>query len=174
MAIYIRHARDAKGKHDKAFDTSLTDSGERDAIRLGTELSKRYGRPHVIYCSPFRRARQTAKFMASVFDEKVPIYIDVDLARYPGTGTSYDDKVREDTKKYGFPDSETKNQFKDRVKKHLKEVQKRYEQHPNRVCWYVTHAIYVKMVARICKIKCPEHIHSREWINVNTLETSWK
>jgi broad specificity phosphatase PhoE len=174
MAIYIRHAKDRRRKHDRLFDTSLTDSGEKDAAMLGKQLMRTYGRPHAIYCSPFRRTRQTAKMMASAIGEKVPIYIDVDLSRFPGTGTSYDDKVRDDTKKYGFPDHETRREFKDRVKDHLAESIGKCQKHPKRVYWYVTHAIFVKMVSKLAQVPSPGHLHSRDWINVKTRETSWK
>lgn len=173
MAIYIRHAKDKYVKGDKEYDTSLTQNGLQDAFNLGKKLVELYGTPDVIYCSPFRRARQTARTMVKSLGLKVPIYVDINLSRYPGTEKDYSDKVRDDTKKYGFLLRETKDEFKVRVKKHVEWVKSICKKN-NLLVWVISHAVVITRVCKYLEISFPEHLKSRDWINIRDGESSWK
>lgn len=174
-AIYIRHAKDRLHPGDEEMDTSLTRRGKKNAVKLGETLANLYGKPDIIYCSPFRRTRQTAKRMASAFGEsnKPPVFVDLRLSRYPGSNPkNYENKIRNDTKKYGFVQRESTRRFKDRMNEHFeKQILKDILR--GKIVWVCLHALQVKLIAKIFKIPTPETIHSLGWINLRNCHTSW-
>lgn len=174
MAIFIRHAHDKKQVGDKMYDTSVTETGRREAIYVCKQLLQRYGRPDVIYCSPFRRARQTAKIMAEMLNNTVPIYVDVELSRFAGDVTSYEKKIREDTKKYGYIPGESNIDFKNRVKKNVETAVQYTKKNSNHVAWFITHAIYVKQAAKRVNVKPNRFIHSCDWVALHDSAASWR
>src|SRR5690606_8916024 len=86
----IRHDDDeGKEKPTYKFDNKLVDGGDRHKIqKLVEKLSKRYGKPDRIFCSPMRRTRETLGIMCRHLTKgmghkpKGGIWIDNRLSRY--------------------------------------------------------------------------------------------
>lgn len=81
--VIMRHAKsDWETGAESDFDRPLARRGQKDAPRMGRWLSRHYGKPNHIVCSPARRARETAGFVLPELD-------------YPETDVTWDDRIYE-------------------------------------------------------------------------------
>jgi phosphohistidine phosphatase len=73
--ILCRHAKSDWPEHVADLDRPLKQRGVRDAQQLGKLLAEQEVQPEAFFCSPARRARQTAEIIAETlkFPEKIVI-----------------------------------------------------------------------------------------------------
>lgn len=135
MPLYIRHGNDETTSYYKQ-DTRLNQSFKQDIITVTQELIKQYGYPDKIYCSPFKRARETLNVMMTLI--KCPVFIDSNLSRFFSEKETLNPKVRPSTLKYNPPIQESKQEFKYRAD-HLK-----YKGN----VWCITHFLIIKRTAK--------------------------
>lgn len=96
--FFIRHAEKAyangKGPKDAPMhDPPAKKEAEADTLARAKSLIELYGNPNVCIVSPYRRTRETAKWMLSLVDEKVrpePV-VDVTIAEFLGNQRPYKD-----------------------------------------------------------------------------------
>lgn len=141
MHIYMRHGNDEKTstfKQDKSLNSSS--QCEQDIIDKTHQLIKLYGYPKKIYCSPFRRARETVHIMNKILN--VEIIIDSKLSRFFSKKEKLNPSVRTKTLKYNPPITESRLEFKQRVKEIEKIINKEES------VWVITHYLVMK---NICK-----------------------
>ncbi|AJF98288.1 histidine phosphatase motif-containing protein [Pandoravirus inopinatum] len=88
LLLYIRHGDDHHDARREArypkHDHPLNREGKARAARMARNLVERYGAPTAVYCSPFKRARQTADIMMDALDDgdRARVTIDPGLSRY--------------------------------------------------------------------------------------------
>jgi broad specificity phosphatase PhoE len=158
MVIYIRHGTDKVTNAHLEHDPRLSSSGIRDVERVCQELVERYGRPRRIYCSSFRRTRETAEVMARLLG--VEIYISKGLRRYVRDWPKYLRLCHSETRHYSKEyHGETKGEFIHRVRAHA--------QKSHTDCWYITHALFLKVLTRMAKISTEEDlVPSCGWVHL--------
>jgi probable phosphoglycerate mutase len=79
-----------------SIDTELTDRGQRQALRVARYLESRHGDATALYCSPLRRARETAEAIGSALG--LAPHLDPDLREYDlgrWEGKTYQELARE-------------------------------------------------------------------------------
>jgi broad specificity phosphatase PhoE len=76
--LLVRHAQDC---HDDGGDPGLTPRGRAQARALAERVAEHRDRYRVVYCSPLRRARETAAILAASLD--LPAIVDPRLASVP-------------------------------------------------------------------------------------------
>lgn len=140
MHVYMRHGNDEKKSTFKQ-DNSLNSSYEDDILEKTKLLINLYGYPKKIYCSPFRRARETVHIMKNILD--VEIIIDPKLSRFFSKEEKLNPSVRAKTLKYNPPINETGPEFKKRVNKIEKKIN-----NESCVVWVVTHYLVIKNVCK--------------------------
>jgi len=164
MLIYLRHGNDegkdfppdvSQHRHDK----HLTDRGKKEATSEAVKLIKLYGPPDIIRCSPFARGKDTVHGMLRGFtQQKLPLPIiryDRALSRFFNRKEQADPSVGPETLEKNVPIYETKEEFHDRVDKHIKRMET-YEL--GKLIWIITHALVYKRVAAHHQIEIPKHI----------------
>ena len=81
--VMMRHAKsDWASGAESDFDRPLARRGQKDAPRMGKWLSRHYGKPGRIVCSPARRTRETAGLVLPELD-------------YPVKDLTLDDRIYE-------------------------------------------------------------------------------
>lgn len=153
VMIYIRHGNDDDRNSTYRDDAKLTDKGMKKSKEKCKHLVEQYGIPKVIVCSPFIRARQTAiifkKYIKYKYGISVKVKIDITLGRFFSTSERANPDVRDETLKY-----------KPLIEKSTAEMDKRLENHKNRVIargyhkvedkiWCISHGI---IMARFMKL----------------------
>lgn len=73
MLLYLLRHAEAEPHRADDFSRSLTEKGERQAVRVGEYLSSCSLRPDLILTSPVLRARQTAAIVARELDCDDPV-----------------------------------------------------------------------------------------------------
>jgi len=147
MKIFIRHGHDGSNENYKQ-DPSLNFDYVDDIKKLTKQLIKKYGYPDIIYCSPFHRARQTAKIMNNIID--VPIYVKPQCSRFFSHKEQLKPSVKQNTLRYKPPIIETKDEFKQRVDTLLKPK--------NKIIWYITHYLVIKRIAKTQSQSIPKQM----------------
>jgi len=155
--IYLRHGEDTRSTHK--YDEKLTEAGKEGARNLAKKLIETYGIPDAIYCSPFYRTRQTRRQMLKVIneytDKKIKNITDPRLSRYFTSSQERNPDIRRDTRKKKAPIHESWNDFKRRVKKQLRDMEKKDKYN---VIWCIGHTLIIKYVARFKDIDRSDHI----------------
>lgn len=161
MLIYIRHSKEeANNDATHAHDPKLTRDGRSLAIRKGVKLLSKYGIPRIIYCSPFRRTRQTLEYMLSELSkaqkDSIQIIYDVDLARYFSNEEKSHPDIDPVTEQMSLPIQESYHEFSNRIRK----ATLKYDKHldDKEVIWCITHTTVYKRLAKIYNIEIPAHI----------------
>lgn len=161
--LYIRHAQKAYrngGAVDYCLDPGLTDEGKDSARKKFQDYLFKYGVPNKIISSPFLRARETAQIAADVIMDQtgitVPLFCDVTIGEYLGhqCGKKLDDCVTPETMQYQPIPPEGWEQYKNRVKCHV-----RCSKREN--CWIISHGLVIQTVASIfgTKVRRPSELH---------------
>ena len=148
MRLYIRHAeKEYNNGHSILLkhDPGLTELGRLQAEETCKLLLKLLGRPHVIVCSPYKRARETAIIMAAIIGNDIEIKCDIRLAEYVGNHKDRGLDVDDDTRSYNPPYPESFYQMDDRVRRHNDDMAELDES--NRIVWFITHGIIVNRLA---------------------------
>ena len=155
--IYIRHGEDTRSGYQ--YDEKLTKKGKTNSRKLAKELIHKYGVPDIIYCSPYYRTRQTRRQMLKVIkrvtDKKIDNITDPRLSRFFTRYEKRNPDIREDTLNKKAPIYETWNDFKRRVRKQVKHMERKDEYN---VIWCIGHTLIIKEVAKIKQIVRSDHI----------------
>lgn len=165
MIIYIRHGND-DGPAEHRHDQRLSDKGKRRSKKLAKRLIKRFGHPSIIYVSPFQRTLETVAAMSNRFKRTVTLRLDPKLSRYFSSKEQADPSIYPETKKVNVPIHEGKDDFKRRVKSHIRYTRKSKYHRSSKVIWVITHTLVMKEVSRYWDIDIPEHFEFLEWFTI--------
>lgn len=80
MLLYLRHGDD-RGDDIYRHDRPLNAQGRQEVARETRKLLDRFGRPHHVFVSPFRRARETLAVMTPHFQRHVEVHQDPRIAQ---------------------------------------------------------------------------------------------
>jgi len=150
--IYIRHGNDEKSstyKHDNSLNSSA--ETEENIVITCKKLIDIYGYPDKIYCSPFRRARETLHIMKKLLPN-TEIIIDERLSRFFSKKDKENPRVRPKTMKYEPPIEETKYEFKKRVLSMEKVIRKQDN------VWCITHYLVIKQICKKYNVTIPHRM----------------
>jgi len=157
MIIYLRHSHDEYDDATHRHDHQITTMGKEKARQIGKKLIVKYGLPNIVYCSPFKRTRQTLKYMLKDHEHNtIKVKYDPNLSRYFNKNEQEDPSVFNDTDKFDIPVQENKRQFKERVNNHIKEITEVAEK--DIIIWCITHTLVLKKVAKHHGITIPKHL----------------
>lgn len=164
MLIYIRHSKDRQ-EHRHPYDGHITHEGRKLARRKSSRLISRYGLPDVIYCSPFRRTRETLDSMLKEIKRTygdslirhIKIVYHSSLSRFFTSREKLNPLLAESTEVHGIPVEETKQQMYNRVNKITHALDKRYSR-SRKVCWVITHTIPYKIINKYYDKELPRRI----------------
>lgn len=164
MLIYIRHSEETLDDPTHEHDPKLTSEGQDLAYKKGVRLLQKYGLPDIIYCSPFRRTRETLDHMLRDLSERtrarIQIVYDPDSARHFKHSEQDNPDVARTTMKCDIPIYEDRKEFRSRVKKLALKLGRVIE--PGQVIWCVTHTTVYKRLARLYEVNIPRiipHMH---------------
>ena len=151
----MRHGNDNKVchyKHDHSLKSDLM--YKEEIIEKTKYLIKKYGYPKKIYCSPFKRVRETVDIMIDYINSKgksVTIKIDKNLSRYFSSNERASPSVRKTTIQYNPPLDENGHQFKKRVDKAYERIIRNDD-----LTWCVTHYLVIKRIAKNNHVEIPK------------------
>lgn len=182
LLLYIRHGDDHHDARREArypkHDHPLNRQGKARAARMARNLVERYGAPTAVYCSPFKRARQTATIMMDALDDgdRARVTIDPGLSRYFSRREQRRPSVGSDTHEAGPPPIRERNgEFGRRCRRQYKRVVARHFFKPNGdaversrderpVVWCITHALVMRRVAERIGVVVPDdHVPFLGW-----------
>jgi broad specificity phosphatase PhoE len=182
VLLYIRHGDDhhgsLKGARYPRHDHPLNPEGKARAVRMARALVARYGVPDIVYCSPFKRARQTAGIMAGaigVGGRDARIVIDPGLSRYFSRREQRDPSVGSGTRTAGPPPIyERSGEFGRRCRRQYERIVDMHfigrEDGARRrpvVVWCITHALVMRRVAKRVGLPVPDkHVPFLGWFGV--------
>lgn len=159
MLIYIRHSEDEFDDVTHAHDAKLTKDGKSLAYKRGARLLSKYGIPNVIYCSPFRRTRETLKYMLRNLPQqhlnKIKFIYDPNIGRHFSKGEQENPDVASATFKADIPIYESRKDFHKRIRRATRKLNSVAEK---QVVWCVTHTTVYKRVANIYDMDLPRRI----------------
>ena len=151
----MRHGNDNKishYKHDHSLKSDLIYSEE--ILEKTKKLIKKYGYPKKIYCSPFKRVRETVDIIADYLESKgkdFEVKVDPNLSRYFSSKERMDPRIRKTTKQYKPPLDENSKRFKKRVDK----AEHRIERN-DCTTWCITHYLVIKRITKNNDIDIPK------------------
>ena len=157
MLIFIRHSDDQDDDPTHALDPKLTKEGKHLAYKEGKALIERYGLPTIIYCSPFRRTKETLEYMLRKRStSNMAIIYDNRLSRYFSSKEKKHPDIDRSTKKADVPIFESYGDFKERARDltHALDVYIGGKE----IVWCITHSSFYKKIASIYKAPIPDHI----------------
>lgn len=182
LLLYIRHGDDHHDSRREArypkHDHPLNREGKARAARMARNLVERYGAPTAVYCSPFKRARQTANIMMDALDDsdRARVTIDPGLSRYFSRREQRRPSVGSDTHEAGPPPIRERNgEFGRRCRRQYKRVVARHFFKANGdtverprgerpVVWCITHALVMRRVAERIGVVVPDdHVPFLGW-----------
>lgn len=149
----MRHGNDEKYsryKHDHSLNSDSL--YEEEIIEKTKKLIKKYGYPDKIYCSPFKRVRETVNIIVNYINKyhKVKIYMDPNLSRYFTSKEKNNPSVRNTTLQYDPPIHESYSDFKKRVDKSHAIIN-----HNDCNTWCITHYLVIKRITKNNNIDIP-------------------
>lgn len=157
MLIYIRHSDDEVSDPTHIHDPKLTDSGKRLAYKVGKNLIQKYGKPDLVFCSPFRRTKQTLKYMLRKTDtEDIKFVYDIDLSRYFSNREKKNPSVDSSTLTKDIPIYESRSDFHKRTEKLADKMHAYVDR--KEVIWCITHTTVYKRMAKIYEVELPDYI----------------
>ena len=151
--IYIRHGKDKKSSH--AHDEKLTKSSKVEIEEFTEKLVEQYGKPDIIYYSPFYRTYKTAKYMKQKLNElEIEMKVEPYLGRYFTKKQRKNPEVRKSTYKHGAIIKEKWEQFHDRIELQMNTVlESNYK-----VVWNITHSLVLLHIAKLNNIERDHHV----------------
>lgn len=160
MLIYIRHSEENDSDPTHELDPKLTEKGKSLAQEKGKYLTKKYGCPDIIYCSPFRRTRQTLKYMLRHVSSKefknIKIIYDTNSSRFFHRDERSSPDIARSTLKYKIPIYEDRQDFKQRVENLTTKLNKLVKS--EQVVWCITHTTVYKKLATIYDVDIPQYV----------------
>lgn len=147
MIICIRHGDDDYSNATHRHDHRLTMIGEKQIRKRVKELLEKYGKPRIVYCSPFKRTKQSLKILLEeLAGYKPKIIYSKGLSKYFGRTLPEDASIFPETYQKDLPFYENKDDFHKRVDDFCNElIDKEYDKKNN--VWCITHAIIYKRLA---------------------------
>lgn len=94
--LYLRHGDD-RGNDIYRHDRPLNDRGRHKAAKEAQCLIEKYGHPHRVFVSPFRRTRETLTAMALHFDRPVEVHQDPRIAQRLSSKQQRDPRISPET-----------------------------------------------------------------------------
>ena len=142
MLLYLRHGDD-RGNDVYRHDRPLNDRGRHEASKEARRLIKKYGYPHRIFVSPFRRARDTLIAMTPHFDHPVEIHQDPRIAQHLSSKQQRDPHIGPETRA-AITIREDKETFHHRISAHVREMR---AWSASGMVWSITHQAVIEAVA---------------------------
>lgn len=164
MLTIIRHSEDS---NDATFrhDARLTPNGREIAKIKGQTLILKYGIPNLVYCSPFRRTRETLLLMIGDKLSSSKVSYTNGLSRYFSSKERRHPEVAEETRKSKVPTSEMYSQFQRRVRKFIIKVYNNLK--PGDNIWLITHSTVYKVISRLFKIRIDDYINPTDHFSIS-------
>lgn len=153
MMLIIRHSEDSS-ESTYRHDSQLTKKGREIAKMRGRALIKKFGVPNLIYCSPFRRTKETLKLMLGANSTRIEYT--TGLSRYFSERERRDPDVASETLDAQIPLDEDNREFKVRVRQFAWNVLQSIQ--PGEIVWCITHSTVYKTIARIFEVEIPAYI----------------
>lgn len=169
---YVRHSADmAVEDSTHVHDARLTRPGKELATKKGKKLIRRYGLPKIVFCSPFRRTKETLEAMLKDVSRternKIQIIFDPDLSRYFTREEKRHASVDDETNEAKIPIYETLLEFGQRVQRVVKNMEK-YLSSPENI-WVVTHTTVYKRLSRAYNVTLPDYIPFNHMFSLGNL-----
>ena len=154
MIIYIRHSekefQNADLSQKYGWDPNLTENGIKNATELGATLIYQFGIPDKIYCSPYRRTRQT---LDALLPEEYPmtnlITVDPRIGEFLGEWPISDISIAPDTLQY-LPIYDNKKAHTKRILDLHSEALKIKD---SKVIWVIAHGKVLKTITKLYEKK---------------------
>lgn len=151
--VFIRHG---KKKHNNRYgvvdglDPELTYTDIDVATELVQELQAKYGKPTAVFCSPYRRTRQTATWLLELLSEHENIIPNCHtaLSEFFGTSRSIETKgIHITTLEYGVVIES--GEIREKLMALDRRTRKYLEQLPSEpgVYWHISHGTVINSVA---------------------------
>lgn len=154
VVIYLRHSNDNYSNPTAIHDQRAVPGKEHEITAVVKFLIETYGKPSVIICSPFKRARDTAEVITELFNGDVTFNIDTRVSRYFSSKEKQAPEVRKETMEFKPPVYESWSKFKLRVRSHVDEmVENTILKSRHTVALVITHALVLKEVCEY--LQCP-------------------
>lgn len=166
--IYIRHSDEESSDYTHRHDKKLTPYGQHLADKKGKKIIEKYGQPDIIFCSPFRRTKQTVEMIKPYLNHP-KIYYTTGLSRYFSERERRNTRLAPSTLKMEIPIHESYRDFSRRITDFVMDMDKYINS--DQVVWCVTHASVYKYISKIYSIELPDYIpfmhdfkiKSRKW-----------
>lgn len=172
MIVYVRHGNDEEKTPKYHHDNRMTSKGGKDVKRFIKFFIKKYGKPDLIICSPFRRAVDTLEVMMNYLqstdnkhpDAKSPeIVIEPKLSRFFSASEKKDPSVHKATLVYGPPIMEKRKEFHHRTTKFFNNMIRKGYLKDGKLAMVITHALVLKDCAKEANVNLPEHYDFLEY-----------
>lgn len=152
--VIFRHADDrVKSVHKQ--DPPITKSGKKNTRVFAQDLIRKYGVPHEVRISPFRRTRETFEALEKELGDYKNVYVDINLSRHFSKKERKKPKVSDETLQYEIPIDEDTRKFRERVRTCAKSLRS-YDE--NKTIWIITHALVVKEMAKHFSVNISDNI----------------
>lgn len=142
MLLYLRHGDD-RGNDPYRHDRPLNARGRHEAGREARRLIKKYGHPHRVFISPFRRARDTLIAMTPHFERPVEIHHDPRIAQHLSSRQQRDPHISPETLAT-ITLREDKETFRDRISAHVRDMR---AWSASGTVWSITHQAVIEAIA---------------------------
>lgn len=173
MLIYVRHSEDELNNVTHGHDAKLTKEGKRLAYKCGDRLLTKYGVPDIIYCSPFRRTKETLKYMLRNLSDhqlkKIKFIYEPNIGRHFNRRERENPDVAPATIKANVPIFESRKEFHKRIRIAARKLTKIAKQ---QVVWCITHTTVYKRVAKIYNITLPRIIPYMHHFTISSQESN--
>lgn len=160
MLVYVRHSDDEVDEATYRHDPKLTDDGQDLAREKGRKIIQRYGIPSLVFCSPFRRTKETLLHMLSNLSrpqrEQIKIVYDNQQARYFSAKDKKHPQIARGTKAAKVPIYEDYDEFSARVDAAATALEPHITGEP--VVWVITHTTVYKIVSKRYGVSIPKRI----------------
>jgi phosphohistidine phosphatase SixA len=153
MLLYIRHGDD-RGNDIYRHDRPLNDHGCHRARREAKHLVEKYGHPHRVVVSPFRRALGTLTAMSPHFNLPVEVHQDPRIAQRLHGKQQHDPHLSPETLAV-ITVNEDEKAFRHRVAEHVRDAR---AWAALSTVWCITHQAVIEMVAPHFSKKVPDDL----------------
>lgn len=154
MIIFIRHGEDhSDDSATYKYDAKLTEKANVKIQKFFKKLIDKYGDPYKIYCSPYRRTRETARQIEH-FSPMCRIRKDRRLGRYFTRKERKNPDIARSTKELGALVKEDKHSLDKRTYSFCKKMEK--YRNCDRVVWVISHTVPLKRMGKIFGAQVPD------------------
>jgi phosphohistidine phosphatase SixA len=153
MLLYLRHGDD-RGNDLYKHDRSLNDRGKHKVEKEARRLIKKYGHPHRVFVSPFRRTRETLTIMSLHFDRPVEVRQDPRIAQHLSRKQQITPHISPETLA-AITINEDEEAFRRRVTSHVEDAR---AWAAISTVWGITHQAVIEEVAQHFGAKVPNSL----------------